>query len=128
MTTSQEPTPGTPSGAAYALAEKQAAAQRAASRHTAPARKRTCYYIPPDQRDDQGFIPSLVTEDEPGHQPFMGNGPCAQPWHWGRTYEQARDEAAKNNRIDFGLDEEQVASIILSSVRASRRAGRAFSS
>ena len=89
-----------------------------------PAGKRKCYYIPPDQRDEEGYIPSLVIEDEPGHTPFRGNGPCASPWHWGRTYEQARDLAAEMNRKDFGLDEMQVAAIMISSIRASRRAGR----
>lgn len=87
---------------------------------------RTCYYIPPDQRDDEGFIPSLVTEDQPGHVPFMGNGSCASPWHWGRTYEAARDLAARMNLEDFGLDQMQVAAIMISSIRASRHAGGSF--
>jgi hypothetical protein len=87
---------------------------------------RTCYYIPPEQRDERGFIPSLVTEGEPAHVPFMGNGRCAEPWHWGQTYPQARDLAAELNLKDFGLDQEQVAAIMISAIRAARHAGQRF--
>ncbi len=92
----------------------------------APSRPRTCYYIPPNQCDDEGFIPSLVTENEPAHVPFMGNGACASPWHWGHTYEQARDHAAKMNWEDFGLNQDEVAAIMISAIRTARRAGKTF--
>jgi hypothetical protein len=76
--------------------------------------KRKCYYIPAEQFDDEGWIPSLVTEGEPGHAPFTGNGPCASPWHWGRTYEDACALAARMNAQDFGLAPAEALKIVIS--------------
>jgi hypothetical protein len=82
--------------------------------------KRQCYYIPEHQFDDQGWIPSLVTEGEPGHRPFTGGGSFAQPWHWGLTLEQARAMAERMNREDFGLSPAGANAIVLSSMGAGR--------
>ena len=81
---------------------------------------RQCYFIPVEQRDEIGFIPSLVTEGEPGHAPLSGRGRHAAAWHWGRTYDQARAFAAQEN-TRLGLSEADVADIICSSMRAARR-------
>jgi len=78
---------------------------------------RKCFYIPPDQHDEHGWIPSLVTEGEPGHAPLTGNGPCASPWYWGKTLEEAQGTAAVEN-ARLGLTRDEVRDIILSSAAA----------
>jgi hypothetical protein len=80
--------------------------------------KRQCFYIPESQSDEQGWIPSLFTENEPGHAPLTGNGPCAAPWHWGRTLEEARAFAEQENARTFGLTPDDSLAILLSSIRA----------
>jgi hypothetical protein len=87
------------------------------------APKRQCYWVPEEQFDDEGWIPSLVTEGEPGHDPFTGKGPCASPWHWGRTLDEARATAARMNEQDFHLSEQDVLEIRLSSIAAHLAAG-----
>ena len=82
--------------------------------------KRTCYAILAGQRDEQGYIPSLVTEGEAGHAPLAGRGTAAQPWHWGRTYDEAKETCARMNQQDFGLTEREAAEIMLSSMAADR--------
>lgn len=80
--------------------------------------KRQCFFIPVDQFDENGYIPSMITEDEPGHAPLTGNGPASSPWYWGKTYVEAKAVAqAENERL--GLDVKAVAEIIMSSMRAS---------
>jgi hypothetical protein len=79
---------------------------------------RRCFYIPPDAYvEGHGFIPSMVTEGEPGHVPLAGNGQFAQPWYWGHTIEKAREIAAKENER-LGLSPDDVATIIASSFGA----------
>jgi hypothetical protein len=81
------------------------------------ASPRTCFYIPPDQHDENGWIPSVVTEGEPGHAPLKGNGPCAQPWYWGKTLAEAEATADREN-ARLGLTRDEVLDIVLSSLRA----------
>jgi hypothetical protein len=78
---------------------------------------RTAFLVLVDQFDDNGFIPSLVTENEPGHSPLSG-GPGGTPWYWGKTYDQARTVCAKAN-ADAGLSPEDVAAIVASSMSKS---------
>ena len=80
-------------------------------------RPRQCFYIPPDQRDDNGWIPSLVTEGQPGHAPLTGNGPLARPWYWGKTLEEAQGIAIIEN-ARMGISREDATVIVLSSIRA----------
>jgi len=77
-----------------------------------------CFYIPVDQFDENGYIPSVVTEGEPGHAPLTGNGPHATPWYWGHTYEEARQTAEREN-LERGITPEDAAEIVLSSFAAS---------
>jgi hypothetical protein len=87
--------------------------------HIAPGRG--CFYIPAEQYDAEGWIPSWVTEDEPGHAPLAGDGPEGgrRPWHWGRTYEEARAVcAAENERL--GVTPDDAFRIISSSMAAGR--------
>ena len=55
---------------------------------TIAAQPRHCFYIPPDQRDANGYIPSVVTEGIRGHRPLTGNGEASQQ-PWGATYAEA---------------------------------------
>ena len=80
--------------------------------------RRECYVILPDQYDDGGFIPSLVTEGEPGHAPLTGDpGKHQTPWRWGKTYEEARQACVKINQDTFGLSETECLDIVLSSMK-----------
>ncbi len=83
---------------------------------------RKCFAIIEGQfHPDHGYVPSLVTEDEPGHVPMMGNGDESEPWYWGATVEQARAVCAEANLKDFGLTPADTKAIIDSSVAASIR-------
>jgi hypothetical protein len=86
----------------------------------APA-PRICFFIPYGQQDAKGYIPSLVIENEPGHDPLKGHGACAEAWHWGATYEQARAICAAEN-ARRGISAEDALTIVMSSMRAGRRA------
>jgi hypothetical protein len=77
---------------------------------------RTCFAVFPDQRDEHGFIPSVITENEPGHAPLTGNGTAAQPWYWGATYDEAKETCRKENE-QAGLSTDDVIEITLSSMR-----------
>jgi hypothetical protein len=80
---------------------------------------RTCFYISPDSYvDGKGFVPSVVTENEPGHAPLTGNGDFAQPYYWGDTYDKAKATAEAEN-TKLGLTPDDVTTIVLSSMRAS---------
>jgi hypothetical protein len=81
-------------------------------------RRRTCFYIPVDQFDNDGYIPSVVTEGEAGHAPLTGNGPCAQPWHWGATYEEAKATCEREN-ARLGITPEEAVEIVASSMATS---------
>ena len=77
---------------------------------------RTAFFVPIGQCDEHGFIPSVVTENEPGHTPMTG-GREGTPWYWGKTYEEAQAVAAKAN-ADKGLSHLDVTEIIASSMNA----------
>jgi hypothetical protein len=79
--------------------------------------KRICVYVAPDMHAEQGYVPAIVTEGEPGYTPLTGNGPFAQPWYWGHDLTQAQQLAAQAN-ARLGLSPEQVRSIIASSMAA----------
>lgn len=86
------------------------------------AKPRRCFYIPNGQFDEHGYIPSLVTEGEPGHTPLRGDPAKFQaPWYWGKTYESATANCAAENLETFGLTEAEAAEIVASSMGASRR-------
>ena len=82
------------------------------------SKPRQCFYIPEEQYDDEGWIPSLVTEGRASHIPFLGNGPFASPWHWGTTLAEAQATAERENFGTFGLSRGEALAIVLSSIRA----------
>jgi hypothetical protein len=63
-----------PSGlsGAYALTD--------AGRRALPAPRR-CLYVFETSLTEHGYIPSMITEGEPGHSPMKGNGEHSQPWY-----------------------------------------------
>ena len=80
--------------------------------------RRTCIFVSETMLTKDGYIPSVVTEDEPGHAPLTGNGDFARPWYWGHDIVEARRLAREYNE-QLGLSEDDVQAIILSSMRAS---------
>jgi len=77
--------------------------------------KRKCFYIPVEQFDENGYIPSVVTEGEPGHSPMRGKGECAAPWYWGKTYEEAQARCTAENEA-MGISFEDALEIVLGSM------------
>jgi hypothetical protein len=77
--------------------------------------KSFCYVIVADQKDENGYIPSMVKRDVSGHFPMRGNGPFSCPWYWGKTFEEA-EETCKRANERMGLTEKDVQEIITSSV------------
>jgi hypothetical protein len=82
---------------------------------------RRCFIVLLEQRNERGFIPSVVTEGEPGHSPMIGNGEFSQPWYWGTEFDQALEVCAAAN-ADLGLSPEDVDEITNSSIAAQLRA------
>lgn len=81
-----------------------------------PARQ--CYYVfETSFVDGKGYIPSLVTENQGGHQPMSGDG-TQQPWYWGMTLGEARKTARQVNEETFKLTRQDVNEIVTSSFRA----------
>lgn len=87
------------------------------------AAPRKCFWIPAEPYDENGYVPSLVTEGEPGHAPLTGKGSCAAPWYWGKTYEEAQRVCDKEND-KLGVTPREAAEIVLSSMLATTAATR----
>jgi hypothetical protein len=84
---------------------------------------RTCFWIDPaqDPADHGGYVPSLVTEDAPGHAPLTGNDALAAAYTWGSDLETAKHVCDEQNASTYGLSTKEALEIVLSSQRASRR-------
>lgn len=83
-------------------------------------KRRWCYYILETQRDEHGFIPSIVVEDSQGHYPMRGAEGGA-PWYWGKTLEAAERTCAAQN-ANKGLTKRDVFEIMSSSMFGARGA------
>ena len=81
---------------------------------------RQCFAILETLQDQYGYIPTLVTEGEPGHAPMVGNGEGATPWYWGETRERAQEVCDRVNRDRFGITPKTALRIIASSMAAGR--------
>lgn len=80
---------------------------------------RMCFIVLESQRNSRGYIPSAVTEGEPGHSPLIGRGEHSQPWFWGAPTEEGwvdaqRICAEENERL--GLTPADVQTIVESSM------------
>ena len=82
---------------------------------------RQCFYIPDGQRDEHGYIPSLVTENEPGHSPMTGKGEGSTPWYWGKTYRRAQEVCERVNLDRYGIGPATAWRIVTSSMAAQNR-------
>lgn len=78
--------------------------------------RRWCYHIIVDQFDENGYIPSIVTEGQPGHQPMTG-GEGGTPYYWGKTYPEAR-KACRQANERLGYSESDTSHIVTSSIHA----------
>lgn len=74
-----------------------------------------CFYIVHTEVDENGYIPVIVTEDEPGYSALSGrNG--GRAWYWGKTYAEAAARATEANALN-GIDGERALEIVSSSMR-----------
>lgn len=80
-----------------------------------------CFWVDETCQTPNGFVPAVVTEDEPGFAPLIGNGEFARPWYWGDTIDRAR-ELVEHANAEIGVSPERADEILLSSMRASFRA------
>jgi hypothetical protein len=72
-----------------------------------------CYWITEQSKDEAGFVPVLVIENDDGFYPMRGLIPAgdiykhidygASPWHWGKTFEEAIRVCDKVNQDRFNL-------------------------
>tara|TARA_Y100000310_G_C20624410_1_gene785060 strand:+ start:350 stop:616 length:267 start_codon:yes stop_codon:yes gene_type:complete len=79
-----------------------------------------CYYVAADQdqKELNGFVPSIVVEGEQGHYPMKGK--IGQlPWVWGPSLREAYVQADRANRR-MGKSEEEVDRIVVSSMRVTK--------
>jgi hypothetical protein len=88
---------------------------------TMGAGKRQCFFIDTGSFvEGRGYIPSLVTEDEPGHQPMSGRTGQEEPWYWGPDLKMAQATADHVNMERWGLTKSEATKIVASSMGASR--------
>jgi hypothetical protein len=76
--------------------------------------KRVCYAILETEYDN-GYIPCIVTENEPGFN--------KTDWNWGTDLELARKIANEKNK-KMGITEKDMWDILTSSMRASNHFNR----
>lgn len=81
---------------------------------------RQCFWIDPLHKIEGGYIPALVTENEPGYQLMSGRDETVAPWVWGPTLENAEATAERENERRWGLDKVEALKIVASSMGASR--------
>ncbi len=88
---------------------------------------RQCFYIPTNAYvEGKGWVPSLVTDGKPGHQPMTGANGDEEPWYWGRTrddYALAVETAQMQNERR-GIDAADAAKIIAGSIAVPFQAER----
>lgn len=80
--------------------------------------RRHCYFIPtpPAIEVENGFIPSLVFENEPGHYPMRGDPKqMTEPWVWGPTLKDAEETCRVMNER-MGITERDAILIVMSSM------------
>lgn len=74
---------------------------------------RIVYWIDPTQDTTRygGYVPSVVTEFEPGHQPMIGPHDGVRPIIWGSTLEDAQANAEAAN-AEMGIAPDDARSIV----------------
>jgi hypothetical protein len=84
---------------------------------------RWCYIVSGEEHDENGYIPAIVHENEPGYSPLSGDG-TQRPYYWGKTHAEASAVAEKVNLDQLGLSPADTGEIVLSSMRESRKLTR----
>ena len=74
-----------------------------------------CYVILETQKDEIGYIPSIVYENTKGHFPLTGKGEFAEPWHWGETFKIANEIADRKN-LELDISKKESCRIICQSM------------
>lgn len=83
----------------------------------APARE--CFYVFESMFvEGKGYIPSIVTENQGGHQPLSGKDDTQTPYYWGMTLGEARKVARQANEDTYGLSRVEADAIVASSFAA----------
>lgn len=78
---------------------------------------RQCFVILATEYDEGfGYVPCLVTENEPGYGAMRGNGEGATPWYWGKTMERAEEVCAHFNQERYGISKATATRIVCSSM------------
>jgi hypothetical protein len=85
-----------------------------------PGKPRQAFYVDDTMRDEQGLIPTLVTEGAPGHRPRINKDDPRGTWHWGTDLETAEEVMDLVNAELFGIDRAAANQIIASSMGAAR--------
>ena len=101
---------------ALAQADKIIAANRRLEGLSQPPR--IALYVDETMETPEGFIPSLVTENEAGHSPLAGKGAFSAPWYFGHDLITARRLVDEAN-AKLGLTPIEAIEIVASSMRAS---------
>lgn len=123
MVVSRQPALAEPIAAARARFAQELGAILAPRGVEAP---RQCYAILPGQSHPElGYVPSLVTEGEAGHQPLVGRGELSAPWYWGTDFDQAQRLCDQANAETFHLTPAEARAIVESSITASIRTDHA---
>lgn len=84
-----------------------------------PREPRKVFFVDETMLTEHGYVPSMVTEGEPGFTPLSGNGEFAQPWYWGHDIDVAQRLADEAN-LELGIDRQLALLIIASSMRMSQ--------
>jgi hypothetical protein len=79
--------------------------------------KTFCYVVLEEQRDDNGFIPSIVYRGLGGYHPLMGGRKGSRPHYWGKSWDEGQRLCRERNK-ELGLTEQDVADILESSRKA----------
>jgi len=87
-------------------------------RKAPPPATRECYVILESEQDENGYIPSLVRENESGYFPMVGKDELATPWYWGKTKKRAIEVCKRYNQQHFGISQTTADRIIASSMNA----------
>jgi hypothetical protein len=83
-------------------------------------RGKYCFTIMDEYKDENGYIPVIIAEDDPYNYPMSGQGDHAQPWYWGTTFEGAQKIADEKN-VEMGVSKERAIEIVGSSFRANEK-------
>lgn len=102
----------------YALVRDYLRGKSPAAEPAEQTEPRRCLWILETEYDPKGgYIPVMVTENEPGYNAMRGQGGHAQPWFWGHDLDTAKRLADKAND-ERGISRGDALEIVASSMAA----------